>query len=288
MENGNLKIVKLSGGLGNQLFQYFFGQYLKKRFSCNVKYFNEIGQKPLKSINAFFPNINYCNSHDLNNCNYLFKSHLLYRIERKLLLLFPKLCERKLVENGSKYQENISNNTQVFDGYWQSYKYLDAESITLTNNISLNNNVTKLILETNSVFVHVRRGDYLKGKNKGIFEVCSIQYFKKAIELLTNKLKNPTFFIFSNDIKWAKENLKINKSINLHFVYNKGENSDITDFLQMLHCKHGIISNSTFSWWAAWLIENKSKNIVAPKDWYKSQKMNSTINDLIPETWTRI
>lgn len=285
MEHGNLKIVKLSGGLGNQLFQYFFGKYLVEQFSCKVKYFNECGLLRLPAFDKLHLGIEYCTEEDLVNCHYHFDSRLQYRIKRKAYQLAPWLNKHVLVETGSKYQAHISQQINVFDGYWQSYKYLLPQSVNITSDLELCH--SQEINASNAVFVHLRRGDYLNKANKGLFSICSKEYFEESIKKMMKQLAHPVFFIFSNDIDWARRNLCV-PNANLKFVSNEGAKADLIDFFEMARCKHAIISNSTFSWWAAWLIANKEKKVIAPLQWYKNPSMNDATIDLIPPSWERI
>lgn len=287
MENGNVKIVKLVGGLGNQLFQYAFGQYLQERFNCKVKYFNEPGTSQLWALEQLVPNIAYCSKEDLSACHYAFSSRLRYRVKRKLCEILPWLNKTILLEIGSQYHEHISSNTKVFDGYWQSYKYLNPADNFVTQPSVISLPLLQEIGSCNAVFVHLRRGDYLSNKNKGLFAICPICYFEQAIKQLQKELTNPIFYIFSNDTEWAKTHLNI-ENAQLQYVTTDSPHADVIEFLEMTHCQHAIISNSTFSWWAAWLIENKEKKVIAPAQWYLKPQMNEQTNDLIPPSWTRI
>lgn len=285
MENGNLKIVKLAGGLGNQLFQVCFGQYLARTFGCKVRYFNEPGLRPLWAISALVPEIDYCTHSDLVECGYAFPSRLAYRIKRKACELFPWLDRNVMVETGSRYHGQIRPETRVFDGYWQSYRYLPQQLSFSFPDMALPH--LEEIGRTNAVFVHLRRGDYLNKANQGIFAVCGIDYFERAIRQLASQLEQPVFYVFSNDMEWAKTHLKV-PGVALRYIANEGEHADIVDFLEMTLCRHAIISNSTFSWWAAWLIGHPGKQVIAPKKWYQQEAMNAATKDLFPVSWTRI
>jgi hypothetical protein len=112
--------------------------------------------------------------------------------------------------------------------------------------------------------------------------VLSKSYYQKAIKNISNKVNNPVFFIFSDDIDWVKENLDMPiKSIFIDF--NK---RGIDDMRIMRSCKHNIIANSSFSWWGAWLGEYENKVVIAPKNWFKSNELDTS--DVIPEGWIKI
>jgi hypothetical protein len=137
----------------------------------------------------------------------------------------------------------------------------------------------------NSVSIHIRRGDYLHNKkNTSLYATCNSKYYFEAIKIINSSVEKPFFFVFSDDIPWAK---KIFKNMrNFKFITgNCGELSYI-DMQLMSLCKHQIIANSTFSWWAAWLNKNDNKIIISPKNWFL--KNNFDTSDLIPATWLRI
>ncbi len=129
------------------------------------------------------------------------------------------------------------------------------------------------IQNTNSVCMHIRRGDYLKLENLDSLGVCSTNYYFNSVDLMIEKLNKPNFFVFSDDIEWCKNNIRING--NSYFIPNSFTNID--SFYLMRNCKHYIISNSTFSWWPAWLSNFESKIVIAPKIWWKSNPHNSPV-----------
>ena len=283
-----MRFIKLAGGLGNLLFQYAFGQYIGKKHCSEVKYF--IGEDPVPGYSALVKlvgNIPLATDDQLKAVGYKFYNSLHFRLVHKLLLWFPWLSRRKMVEVGSSFKAEIAPTYTVFDGYWQSYKYIDkdfAAQINWAKHIT-DNPYAEDIRRENSVFLHIRRGDYLK--IKGLYHQCSIDYFKKGAEIISQKVDNPTFFIFSNDIAWVKSNLNL-EGYKVVFVENTGENSDLKDLYCMANCKHGVIANSTFSWWAGYLISSPNKIIIAPKQWYETEAMNKETTNLIPTDWLRI
>lgn len=133
--------------------------------------------------------------------------------------------------------------------------------------------------KTNSVFIHVRRGDYLKDRNIDIFgNVCTKDYYEKAFAEIESKIEDPQYFIFSNDIEWIEANFNIP---NAHIVsWNQGADSYL-DLYLMCHCKNAIIANSTFSYWGAYLVTDKNV-VVYPKKWYNS---GVEAPDIAPSNW---
>ena len=282
------KIVRISGGLGNQLFQYAFGKYLEKKFNVIVKY----------DIQTILNTDNFTNREphiidlvkDINLIDIKKKLEISYRF-KKILIKYCKINLFKIyIEND---QNKLINQETVikynyFDGYWQSKIYVK----TFKNEILFNDSIKKScpeifehIYNCNSCSIHIRRGDYLFKNNIKIFSKCSYEYFYNAINLMKSIDKDIKFFVFSDDINSAKKFLNDNS---FYFV-NPNHSIPSIDLYLMSHCKHNIISNSTFSWWAAWLNTNQNKKVIAPYNWYVNQTINKiTISKLIPNHWTII
>lgn len=141
----------------------------------------------------------------------------------------------------------------------------------------------ELIRQVNSISLHVRRGDYLHPKYRDIFgQICTIEYYRKAIRYILEKVEHPVFFIFSDDINWVMENLPI--PVKHHFIdWNAGVKS-WEDMCLMSNCKHHIIANSTFSWWGAWLNDRTDKIVICPSKYTNS----SDSPDFYPESWLKM
>ena len=133
-----------------------------------------------------------------------------------------------------------------------------------------------------SISIHIRRGDYLSNtKNSKLYSVCDLKYYKNATEHFTKTYPNPVFYVFSDDIDWAKTNFTGGQ-----FIFISG-NRPSEDMYLMSRCRHNIIANSTFSWGAAWLNQNRGKIVIAPINWYRG-KLNEYSRNLVPENWIRI
>jgi hypothetical protein len=171
-------------------------------------------------------------------------------------------------------------------GYWQSEKYFEGISKTICKHFSFppftdnkNKALLELIVHSNSVSIHIRRGDYLKNNLNWSLD---IEYYYRAIDLIKEKVNNPIFYIFSDDMQWAETNIKVP---NCHFInHNKG-NDSFRDMQLMSNCKHNIIANSSFSWWGAWLNNNEDKKVIAPNKWLST--MEGT-RDIIPDSWIQL
>jgi hypothetical protein len=143
---------------------------------------------------------------------------------------------------------------------------------------------TNKILDTkNAVSIHIRRGDYVlntsTNKHHG---VCNLDYYEAAVEYIREKIESLTFFIFSDDIAWVKENLKLDNAV---FV-SSPEIKDYEELILMSKCKHNIIANSSFSWWGAWLNQNPDKIVIAPRQW--TTKKTADELDILPKSWIQI
>lgn len=299
MENNlNKKIIKLNGGLGNQMFQYAFACALQNKFATDVKfdfsYFEDVKSNQEVTtrkfeLGVFTFNCEEASKEDLANIRKpRFKSKLKNTIAKKS----PKAFDINYVreKNNTAYDKSLLKDYYLyFEGYFQNEKYFKQIRNDLIEKFSLkepldeqNQSALNKIKETNSISIHIRRGDYvtLDYVNK-IHGVCPVEYYKKAIEYIANKVKSPHFFIFSDDIKWVIENLKIEYP---YTVVDFNQDKGWLDMNLMKQCKHNIIANSSFSWWGAWLNINPKKIVVAPKKWTaKKQKC-----DIVPKNWTRL
>jgi hypothetical protein len=178
------------------------------------------------------------------------------------------------------------------DGYWQTEKYFkDIEDI-IKNDFTVktepdekNRDLFDQIKNCNAVAVHIRRGDYVMDpQTESILGSCSLDYYRKCVDIITKRISDPHFFVFSDDPKWTIENIKIDFSTT--YSSHNGPNKGYEDLRLMSHCKHFIIANSSFSWWGAWLSDNADKIVLAPKRWLRKEDINT--KDLIPEGWLRI
>lgn len=280
-----MKLVKLWGGLGNQLFQYSFGEFLKKETNEEVIYVNAFGvcdlsNSPLSAFNC----VSSQNSTGKYFSNYFNGS---YRFNRKVLQFLPFLSNKIIVEN---LREAFSKNSLqyiLFDGYWQDLSFIDFNRYALQALFTLRDETiltqtdfSDLIYNCDAaVSIHIRRTDFLASS---YHNVLTLDYYQKAMHQIVERVQNPIFFIFSDDIFWAKNNFSFNK--NTYFVSSQNSHqSMLTDFNLMSICKHHIIANSTFSWWPAWLNDHEDKIVIAPKNWYKFN--NELANRILPKEW---
>jgi hypothetical protein len=179
------------------------------------------------------------------------------------------------------------------EGYWQSSKYFaDWEQLvrshftlrTPTN--ALNKDWLARINDVAAISIHVRRGDYVSNaRTAEVHGSCEPEYYVRGARFLAEQMAvKPEYFLFSDDIGWARENIKLPHTT--HYVEHNGPNDDYEDLRLMSSCRHHIIANSTFSWWAAWLNPSQEKCVVAPKRWFRDPDMDD--GDLIPAGWVRM
>ncbi len=144
-----------------------------------------------------------------------------------------------------------------------------------------NERLYEVIRTTNSICLAVRRGDFMREEFRKTFYVCDVEYFKRAVDYMKKHVENPVFIVFSNDIAWVKENIKIDGTV----YYESGSDPVWETFRLMYSCKHFVISNSTLHWWAQWRSENENKIVVAPDRWYNVKEAE---NHLMLPSFVRI
>jgi hypothetical protein len=203
-------------------------------------------------------------------------------------------------ETDQNFDEKLllqADNT-CLSGYWQSHKYFNSIKNRLINEFQPINplseesqKILKLIESSNSVAVHIRRGDYVTNRKSSIFHgVLSLNYYINAMKVIESKINDVHYFIFSDDYEWCSKNLK-NKYKNI-IIINSNKNidkQDWEDLILMSKCNHHVIANSTFSWWAALLadFQKGSPNhvVIAPKNWFYSVDIKFNTSDRFPANW---
>lgn len=291
-------IIKLQGGLGNQMFQYAFASVLALKNKTKVKIEGSIfervektpGFTPRKFELAIFKNqYDWVSESVLNSFRHLSKIN---KVKKKLGLNYPNIYS----EPSFDFQTvALSIKSPVYlKGYFQSYKYFIGHELFIQQLFSFpidkldetNKHLLIQIKNSNTIAIHIRRGDYVSDKMTAEYHgSCSLDYYLEAIKLLASKNKDFSLVFFSDDSDWVKEQFNDLPYPKIVVDYNKEENSWI-DMLLMSCCKHNIIANSSFSWWAAWLNENPEKKVIAPKKWFKTKDLNNQI--VLPEEWIKL
>jgi hypothetical protein len=290
-------IVKLMGGLGNQMFQYALGRSLSMRHGTNLKLDlsflegEQQGNTPRKfELDRFCIAAEKATRWEIISM----KESCISRLEAAVvrLILNKTIC--------LKYKEKffcfdplvltLPDNTYL-DGFWQSERYFYDISNIIRNDFTVRNplNADALCLSeeirtVNSVSLHIRRGDYVTDtRTRNVHGVCNLEYYSNAEKLVSQTIRNPHFFVFSDDPDWAARNLKLNFPVT---IVNRHINSAHEDLNLMSLCRHHVIANSSFSWWGAWLSNSPEKIVVAPKSWFTDSSINTS--DLIPSGWHRL
>jgi hypothetical protein len=218
---------------------------------------------------------------------------------RLICRFFNKHCPPIRKADGYFQEESLAFNPSIFataityaTGYWQSEKYFSDISDIIRREFTvkkepagLNRQILAKIDSVNAVSLHIRRCDYVTNavalKTLG---ALSLDYYFNALNIIIKQIKNPHVFVFSDNMQWAKENLK--KSFPIYFLDYNDKDADFEDMRLMSRCKHNIIANSSFSWWGAWLNKNPDKIVIAPEKWFSEYDGNTL--DLIPNKWLRI
>ena len=252
----------LQGGLGNQLFQIAAATALARR-NKDVALFNlKYHDLPMQGRKAhcYLDNIlrNVYFTKNFKPSHYYHESSFCY--------------------TPIEYRKGIT-----IKGYFQSEKYFSDQKDLIRKMFSVDDTTKQQILEKygttlarQPVSLHVRRGDYLTEPDFMITQTR--KYYNKAIETFS---PDTTYLVFSDDIEWSKEQFP---EENFLFAEN---NEDYVDLYLMSMCAHNIMTNSSFSWWAAWLNENKEKRVIAPSQWF-AKRVNYNTSDLIPERWEKL
>ncbi len=289
-------IVRLSGGLGNQLFQYAAGRALAMRNQQQLVVDDRVFQADtFRRFSLPVFNADYVLARDLPAANAV--------LPPSRNRWFQFLCWR--VTHGRKMRF-VRERSLLFDagiaalgpgiylhGYWQSEQYFDDMTSSIRKDLSIrlqpsaeNSEWLSEIAGTTSVSLHVRRGDYVTdSKASQVHGICSLKYYQCAAEFVASRLSTlPTFYVFSDDPQWVQENLKLPHLV--RFVTHNDDARNYEDLRLMAACHHHIVANSSFSWWGAWLGCNPDKIVIAPKVWFNDPSRSD--QSLVPSEWVRL
>lgn len=301
-------IVKLKGGLGNQMFQYAFGRALASQTGVSVKfdltYYRKGPPKPFLTFGLDNLNckIREADDSDVSKCvrfgsrgrriaesvGYQYPVVLSHLLKYHYEVQHPTMRTRFGIPQRWRFEPRVFDTARsgFFDGYWQTEKYFASITEELRREFTIksdlvgeNRRTAEKIDDRSAVALHVRRGDYVEENN-----ALPASYFERAISEIGDTLTDPHVFVFSDDINWTKRELDIHYP-ETYVTHNDSE-TDYEDVRLMRLCDHNVISNSTFSWWGAWLNESDGQRVVAPGYWYDGQR---TVDlDVVPDRWTVI
>ncbi|WP_068318515.1 alpha-1,2-fucosyltransferase [Polycladidibacter hongkongensis] len=287
-------IMRMRGGLGNQLFQYALGRKLALRHNC-----------PLRLDGA-----SYTTTYDreLLLRDFAIKAQLASHEEIYQVLRPARQFDRKVRQlrrfwppyrrrvTAEKYWHRSPEKVDVHlpgyvDGFFQQYCHASEVRKALQEEICLTKplhparqHLLSQIKQGSSVVLHVRRGDYLSPEVMRKFGSCSLGYYRAAINRMQQNGPDLRFFLFSDDPLWVRQ--AFSDLANANVVPIIGDGRDHEDLMLMAECKHAIIANSSFSWWAAFLNQNPEKQIIAPDCWFADGSMDE--DKLLPPEWQRL
>lgn len=290
-----MRIVKLYGGLGNQMFQYAFSRGLSR--AC--------GEEPLYDYGSVGVDAAH-NGYELDrvfgldlpaarreDCLRLAvpPTGVVNRIRRKYLTKSSHRIDRKF-----GYQPELLSlpGDLYYEGYWQSEKYFkpaEAEiraAFAFRGALSDENERTLSGIKRPVASVHVRRGDYLASEN---LNVCTPEYYRAAVASLGVAISS--VLVFSDDIEYCRSTLDLGGVPAVYVDRNRGADS-WQDMAMMSRCDHHVIANSSFSWWGAWLNRSVCKRVVAPSPWNGREVRDTdryysfSFADVVPEAWERV
>lgn len=270
-------VLKLQGRLGNQLFVYAFGLKLESLLGQSVVYDCLSSGDGLSSPWRRF--LSWVRRH-VRCTGYSVELTCMGLTVRKATIL--DLAMRRLIVLNEKNFKGFEDLTRLaqqgknlyIDGYWQTNLFFSGIEQQIRQKFAFHRDLPEQVIQIrtqiwncSAVAVHVRRGDYvLNPRTAAAHNICGIAYYKKAIKVLEEKVPDATFFVFSDDISWCKDHLVTNGLVT-YFIDTAIFHLPHLDFELMINCKHFIIANSSYSWWAAYLGGSEDKVVVAPQLW---------------------
>ena len=272
-------IIKLKGGLGNQMFQYAAAKALALKHQTTLK----IDHSSFESYKLHDYGLHHFNIAD---SFYIKEPKWLIKIQEKLGLI--KYYNED--DHGFRYNKalkSLPSKKLVLDGYFQCEDYFKDYRKEILNAFKITSPLKSITLEAlkkikscNSVALHVRRGDYLL---HDVHNTDKKEYYTKAMQYIESNVENPTYFMFSDDMAWVKANFSSKHK--MVFVDFNDASANYEDIKLMSNCQHNIIANSSFSWWSAWLNTNPNKIVTAPENWFNGDMYDYT--DVVPKNWIK-
>ena len=299
-------VIRFTGGLGNQLFQYALGRHLSLIHNRPLRFDTSgyIATTPdaklgtrLFGLGAFSISGQLANSDELQPFEMYRREGTKGRISRLANRCVPFRFRRYIIENKADFwrfcrfvlRSQLAEEV-LFQGHWQTEKYFEDIAAIIRNDLRLklpaegaNAEMLSTIGGVDSVAVHVRHGDNATSAAKH-HGVLPPSYYEQAAGLMKKRISKPCFFVFSDDPDWTKENLRLPAPT--IFVVHNGDEKNYEDLRLMAACKHHIVGNSTFSWWAAWLGKKDDQIVLAPAQYLIcSNGHGRDYRDYYPSSW---
>lgn len=285
-------IVRLQGGLGNQLFQYAAARGLtegrKLILDCSAL---ALGAKNSPDTTTRFFELSV-----FSTLKYSILSAIALKIltsENRFLRAVKKILYPGLINIPEcpvlQAKELAAKGTAIYlNGYFQDENFFVQIRRTLLKELSFPDPgsfspvwLGRILSADNAVSIHVRRGDYLTPKAMAFHGVLGSDYYQASVQLMNSRVSNAHYFVFSDDPDWCREHLDFPGDKSIMPPGQKGW----VDLALMSKCRHNIIANSSFSWWAAWLNDNPEKTVIAPRKWFADEEANSGQRTIIPDNW---
>lgn len=290
-------IIRLKGGMGNQMFQYAFGRRIAQQLNTELRIDLSLlldrarGEEHVYrdyDLTIFKVPHQFVVSPTILRLLYKTKSSKVCKLTREWLAKGKHYVKEPHFEVVEQLLKQPSPNT-IYEGWWQSERYFSDISEDIKNVFTFvhpllkkSEDLMQQIKNTKAICLNVRRTDFLKVDN---LNTTNKDYFFRAADAMAEKVKKPHFFIFSDDIAWCRTHLKLNYPTTVVGHEHKGEK--FGNYMRLMKaCQHFIIPNSSFAWWAVWLNEHQDKIVIAPKNWF-NQKEHDT-SDLVPKEWIRM
>jgi len=291
-------IVRLYGGLGNQLFQYAFAKRLALTLNAELRldltaFAKQNGMRSPRvfELAPFCIEDAVASADDLARFRVGEKRYSLGWVAHQYFGWRPRGYIREAHYHFDPAMLSLPDGVYL-DGYWQSERYFKDQEQAVRDRIRVSGSPSgqnKALLDEistrNAISLHVRRGDYLL--DQAVYDLhglCSLQYYHDAVEFLSERIDQPEFYIFSDEPEWARENIKLEFPV--YVVDVNGPDACYEDLRLMSGCRHHIIANSSFSWWGAWLNPRKDRIVIAPRRWFN--KSDADTRDICPDEWVRM
>lgn len=292
-------IVRLDGGLGNQMFQYAIGRAVALRHGTTLRF--DLQAVAADTKRAYGLPVWRIAGDPASRLDVL-RMRALNKVSRSLRPSAPYYRHPVIFERDFSFDRNLleaKRDCWLF-GYWQSEKYFDAVAgqvradFTPASELSITSRAVEreiLASGNSSVFLHIRRGDYASDPHTlQTHGSCSVGYYLRAADLIAQQVPDPRFFAFSDEPEWVRDNLRLpyrttivghNKQSDAFHVGSEHE-----DLWLMSRCRHAVLANSSFSWWGAWLNSERERIVIAPRRWFGTLEHDT--HDLIPAGWIRM
>jgi hypothetical protein len=279
-------VVELSDGLGNQMFQYAMGRALSLRRGDRLVLFTGRFVPPQKrqfGLGAF------AIAGDVDGDLECLEANVVWNVRELAFVVADEVI-------------TTTCPNLILTGYWQSERYFSDAASTIRLDFAFREpiasehfTIAHEIARTNSVCIHVRRGDYMRPDDRMGF--LGLGYYSIAVRAIQGMVPQPTFYVFSDDIAWCRAQLSLPTPHRFIAPDHRTRDAGIADLQLMATCKHFIIANSTYSWWGAWLGNHEQKVVIAPVRWFRDEPLAITRGpgntrltsvDLIPSRWLRM